>query len=82
MTCLILKCIMAYFTVLILKKKNNPTVATKNTCNMYSRDVINVRITRLWFSKFGSGNFPLTNNDDEMSLAIVNTNLLKIGVNW
>lgn len=56
----------------------------------YNIDAVNVRITKLQFSKFTSGDFPLTNKrDDDMLLLIINTDprqnikeiTLKIGVN-
>lgn len=46
--------------------------ATENTRNVYSRDVIKIKFTQLWFSKFRLGDFSLTvtrrllKTDDDM----------------
>lgn len=40
-------------------KNNNETMATKNTCEVYSKDTIKVKITQLWFSNIRSGDFSL-----------------------
>lgn len=42
---------------------------------MYSRNAVNFRIIQLWFFKFISGDFLLTNKHYDDMLAIINANL-------
>lgn len=50
---------MSFSTIHIWKNKN-ATAATKNTCNVYNKTEVNIRIAQLWFWNFRSEDFSWT----------------------
>lgn len=64
-------------------KADNAHVATKNICDVYGADVINIRLTQRWFTKFRSGDVSLTDkprtgrppkSDDDILKVIIDSN--------
>ncbi|GFX65757.1 histone-lysine N-methyltransferase SETMAR [Trichonephila clavipes] len=58
-----MKCIYDTAFCMNSKKGSKASVACKNLCAVFGKDIVNVRTSQRWFSKFRAGDLSLQEND-------------------